>query len=109
MKQKYQKRKYNPMFKKAERKSYLYNSNQNPDEFKCPITLEIMTDPVILSDGQTFERASILESFRFMGNKSPITRKTVSQELIPNIALRKRIEDWIQGYSQDIEGGGFIF
>ncbi|KAM2043587.1 hypothetical protein TB1_036260 [Malus domestica] len=30
-----------------------------PDDFKCPTSLEIMSDPVILSSGHTFDRASI--------------------------------------------------
>ena len=30
-----------------------------PDEFKCPITTEIMKDPVIAADGITYERKSI--------------------------------------------------
>ena len=39
-----------------------------PEEFKCPITLEIMEDPVILSDGQTFERAAIIIFGYFLNN-----------------------------------------
>jgi hypothetical protein len=27
-----------------------------PDDFRCPISLELMTDPVILATGQTFDR-----------------------------------------------------
>ena len=30
-----------------------------PDEFKCPITCEVMQDPVIALDGHTYERASV--------------------------------------------------
>jgi hypothetical protein len=30
-----------------------------PDDFLCPISLEVMTDPIILPSGHTFERRSI--------------------------------------------------
>ena len=30
-----------------------------PDDFHCPITLAVMTDPVIASDGFSYERAAI--------------------------------------------------
>ena len=68
-----------------------------------------MQDPVIIDDGHTFERAAITQSFQNLGLRSPITRSQVSNVLIPNIALRNRIQDWMQGYSQDMEGGAFDF
>ena len=34
-----------------------------PDELRCPITYEMMTDPVITVDGHTYERSSITEWF----------------------------------------------
>ncbi|KAI4354453.1 hypothetical protein L6164_003313 [Bauhinia variegata] len=30
-----------------------------PDEFRCPVSLELMKDPVIISTGQTYERGCI--------------------------------------------------
>ncbi|WCJ34879.1 U-box domain-containing protein 9 [Euphorbia peplus] len=30
-----------------------------PDDFKCPISGELMSDPVVLSSGQTYDRISI--------------------------------------------------
>ena len=35
-----------------------------PDEYLCPITTEIMTDPVTTLDGFTYERAAIAEWLR---------------------------------------------
>jgi hypothetical protein len=87
-----------------------FNLSTNvPQEFKCPITLEIMEDPVILSDGQTFERSAITQWFQSNGYSSPITRQRVSHQLIPNYALKNRIQDWMEGFNQDMEGGGFDF
>ena len=57
-----------------------------PDEFICPITLEVMKDPVICNDGYTYERSAI-ESIT--GNISPMTRQEIDKtNLIPNRALK---------------------
>ena len=60
-----------------------------PDEFICPITLEVMEDPVICNDGYTYERSAI-ESIT--GNISPMTRQEIDKtNLIPNRALKNCI------------------
>ena len=43
-----------------------------PKEFLCPITLAIMRDPVIMSDGQTYERKAIEQALK-VSPLSPIT------------------------------------
>ena len=35
--------------------------NEAVNEFLCPITKQLMTEPVIASDGQTYDRAAIDE------------------------------------------------
>ena len=63
-----------------------------PSEWKCPITLEIMKDPVICSDGITYEKKSIEEWLR-RNSISPITRQPITvRNLFPNIALRSLIQ-----------------
>lgn len=62
------------------------------ENFYCPITLNIMKDPVIGPDGQTYERSAIEQWLR-TSNKSPITKQIMSSnQLIPNISLRNTIE-----------------
>jgi hypothetical protein len=61
------------------------------EHFFCPISLEIMTDPVITADGSTFERARIEEWFKDH-NTNPLTNEIVtSKALIPNKALKAAI------------------
>ena len=56
-----------------------------PDDYICPITAEIMTDPVTTLDGFTYERTAILEWLRTK-DTSPVTGATmVSTTLIPNL------------------------
>ena len=62
-----------------------------PDEFLCPITLLLMNDPVIGSDGQTYERSAIMQWLR-TNRQSPLTRQPMTIEsLKPNYALKSAI------------------
>jgi hypothetical protein len=65
-----------------------------PNEFLCPITMEEMTDPVIGSDGQTYERSAIMRALQ-SNPKSPMTREPMNvSSLKPNFALKAAIERW---------------
>jgi hypothetical protein len=67
------------------------------DEFQldliCPISLEIMRDPVKTVDGFTFERANIQAWFDLGKMTNPMTNDTLaSQRLVPNKAIKKAIQ-----------------
>ncbi|CAI5459181.1 unnamed protein product [Closterium sp. Yama58-4] len=66
-----------------------------PEEFICPLSLDIMFDPVIVESGQTYERAFI-ERWVADGHKTcPKTRQPLpSGAIIPNQILRALITDW---------------
>lgn len=68
---------------------------QIPYHFRCPISLELMRDPVTVCTGQTYDRASI-ESWVATGNTTcPVTRAPLTDfTLIPNHTLRRLIQDW---------------
>lgn len=62
----------------------------------CPITNQLMRDPVIGSDGYTYERSAIVEWLQ-RNPTSPITREPMSiRNLKPNRALRDVIEARMQ-------------
>ncbi|GMI89799.1 Plant U-Box 15 [Hibiscus trionum] len=66
-----------------------------PHEFLCPITLEVMRDPVIIASGQTFERESIQKWFDCNNRTCPKTRETLAHlSLAPNHALKNLITQW---------------
>lgn len=67
-----------------------------PEYFKCPISLEIMSDPVILSSGHTFDRASIQRWIDAGHRTCPITKLPLPDPpiLIPNHALRSLISNY---------------
>ncbi|CAF4946037.1 unnamed protein product, partial [Rotaria magnacalcarata] len=65
-----------------------------PSSFLCPITHELMTDPVIDPEGNSYERSAI-ESWLHQQRNSPITRTQLNMsDLRPNRALRASIEEF---------------
>ncbi|KAH6797455.1 hypothetical protein C2S52_022009 [Perilla frutescens var. hirtella] len=71
----------------------------NPEDFRCPISLELMTDPVTVSTGQTYDRVSIqkwLKSGNFVCPKTG--EKLRSTELVPNTSLKKLIQQFCTEY-----------
>ena len=66
--------------------------DDHPNWFICPITQDLMIDPVILSSGHTYERSAITEHLRRNNNRDPITNlKLKNKTLTPNMALRHSI------------------
>ena len=64
-------------------------------DFMCPISGEIMTDPVIAKDGHTYERNNIAKWF-LERLSSPLTNQNLtSAELTPNHTLKKVIADFL--------------
>mmetsp|Transcript_7892 Transcript_7892/g.29209 ORF Transcript_7892/g.29209 Transcript_7892/m.29209 type:complete len:249 (+) Transcript_7892:409-1155(+) len=61
------------------------------EEYLCPITCEVMQDPVVAADGHTYERAAIGEWLQHH-DLSPLTGATLEHDhLIPNHNLRGQI------------------
>ena len=67
-----------------------YQSQDVPDDFRCPITLCVMTDPVFCMDGNTYERAAI-ESWFKRNHTSPLSGTSIPKTLVPNLNLRRQI------------------
>ncbi|KAL4229143.1 WD repeat [Mactra antiquata] len=67
-----------------------------PDEYLCPITREIMKDPVICTDGYTYERAAILSWMEKGKDRSPMTNAILStKDLTPNRCLKMLIQRYL--------------
>uniref|UniRef100_A0A0C9QXS4 RING-type E3 ubiquitin transferase n=1 Tax=Wollemia nobilis TaxID=56998 RepID=A0A0C9QXS4_9CONI len=67
-----------------------------PDEMKCPISLDLMRDPVIVASGHTYDRASISEWLDSGHSTCPLSGQKLPRHpvLIPNYALRSLIGQW---------------
>ncbi|XP_061359621.1 U-box domain-containing protein 19-like [Gastrolobium bilobum] len=67
----------------------------NTDDFRCPISLDLMSDPVTIETGHTYDRSSILKWFRSGNAICPKTGKRLSStELVPNLVLRRLIQQY---------------
>ncbi|KAE8735581.1 E3 ubiquitin-protein ligase PUB22 [Hibiscus syriacus] len=68
-----------------------------PCHFLCPISLQLMRDPVAISTGITYDRESI-EQWLFSCKKKvcPVTKQPLhgDSELTPNHTLRRLIQAW---------------
>ncbi|KAL9234478.1 hypothetical protein vseg_009348 [Gypsophila vaccaria] len=70
---------------------------QAPHHFKCPISMDIMENPHIASDGYTYDEKEIKKWFEGDHNTSPMTGLPLENlSLIPNHSLRSAIQDWLQ-------------
>lgn len=67
-----------------------------PNEFLCPITHEIMRDPVCISDGYTYERSAI-EEWLTKKKTSPIMNSSIKgTQIYPNKILKMLIDQYTQ-------------
>ncbi|XP_062156686.1 U-box domain-containing protein 4 isoform X3 [Alnus glutinosa] len=70
---------------------------QIPPDFCCPLSLELMTDPVIVSSGQTYERAFIKKWIDLGLTVCPKTRQTLAHtNLITNYTVKALIANWCE-------------
>ncbi|KAK9830346.1 hypothetical protein WJX72_011173 [[Myrmecia] bisecta] len=68
----------------------------NEDVFSCPITQVVMRDPVLCSDGHTYERSAITAWLR-LRDTSPMTNEPpASKQLVSNVAVRHFVAMYLQ-------------
>jgi hypothetical protein len=68
-----------------------------PSSFLCPLTQQVMLDPVLAADGFVYERGAI-EQWLSMGRKqSPMTNEPLAHPyLTGQTQLRNAIESWLR-------------
>jgi len=82
-------------FREKLRKIQIALDDSIPQDFMCPLTKEIFVDPVVTSDGTTYERFVISKILTRLGNRCPLKGNNLeSSTLISNIILKKIIEDF---------------
>jgi len=85
--------------RKLERKRQ--NDEEIPNHFCCPITLEIMKEPVIAPSGYTYERSAIEEHLR-KNRTDPFTMEEMTlEDLRPNRALKDAILSFLNDKNQN--------
>jgi N-acetylneuraminic acid mutarotase len=66
-----------------------------PRDFVCPISMEMMRDPVVTSIGNTYDRQYI-EQWLISNNTDPLTNITIEPFVFPNILIKKLILNFVQ-------------
>lgn len=66
-----------------------------PDEFRCPLSKQLMTDPVMLASGQTYDRPFIQKWLKAGNRTCPQTQQVLSHTILtPNHLIRNMITQW---------------
>ena len=66
-----------------------------PEKYVCPILREIMTNPVLASDGYTYEKESILNWIERGNKNSPINGDHLLNIILPNNFAKYVIEEYL--------------
>lgn len=72
-----------------------YNSKQSMEveqSYLCPITREIMLEPVVASDGYTYEEDALVEHIK-TSRLSPMTRVVLETKYYKNQLIKNKIEE----------------
>lgn len=81
-------------------KPYTRRSDQMPlppEELRCPISLQLMYDPVIIASGQTYERVCIEKWFSDGHDSCPKTQQKLPHLcLTPNYCVKGLIASWCE-------------
>ncbi|KAK9862880.1 hypothetical protein WJX84_004544 [Apatococcus fuscideae] len=72
-----------------------------PSNFFCPISMHLFRDPVVLPTGQTYERRFIERWLAHGCTRCPCSGQSLVPPvlLMPNVALRKCIEEWADDHA----------
>ncbi|KAL6645877.1 hypothetical protein ACP70R_017485 [Stipagrostis hirtigluma subsp. patula] len=78
-------------------KDFVQTQDPEIDDFRCPISLDLMKDPVIVATGQTYERGFIERWLEAGHDTCPKTQQKLSNKsLTPNYVLRSLIAQWCE-------------
>ncbi|CAG9319863.1 unnamed protein product [Blepharisma stoltei] len=80
-----------------------------PDCFLCPITQELMQDPVIAADGHTYERKAIKRWLKTGNRRSPLTNESLTNmTFIENYLARSLIHEFIENQTKTTQSCDLI-
>ena len=68
-----------------------------PEHLICPITDDLMEEPVMISSGFTYEKSEIQKHFKTNGNFDPLNREKVDpNNLITNYSIKHATEEFLR-------------
>ena len=75
------------------KRSRVQEKEKEKEAFLCPISHEVMRDPVMTVDGHTYDRANIEQVLKTSSLSPKTGLQLPDRRLIPNIALRHAMEE----------------
>ena len=84
--------------------AYQQTEDTIPQEFICPLTLEVMDEPVMNRAGHSYEQSAIVEWLtQSQYETCPLTRKEMKiSDFVSNRFLQKKIRAWRQEQGEDL-------
>ena len=78
-----------------------------PNDFQCPITTQVMYEPMMAADGESYEKEYI-EAWLVTRNTSPLTNELLTHKhLTPNKNLKRAIDELLDKYPVLKETGDY--
>lgn len=72
-----------------------FNANYAPQEFICPLTLELMINPVVNRHGNCYEKDALVEWLSQPNATCPLTRQPIRlSDFILDVKLQRKIKQW---------------
>jgi STIP1 homology and U-box containing protein 1 len=69
-----------------------------PEHLTCPITFEVMTEPVVTPSGTSYQRAAI-EAYVDRRGEDPVSRQPLARsQLVPNHGLRAAVAAYLEAH-----------
>ena len=76
-----------------------------PEDLRCPLTLELLCDPVTAADGHTYERVAIEEWLATGSRTSPSTGQPLqSTALIPQFTVKRLVVAFMETRRSSVDG-----
>jgi hypothetical protein len=73
-----------------------------PEDLLCPISRELMSDPVLAADGHAYERVHI-EEWLAHHPTSPLTGEPLANNhLLPNLIVRSLVREFAEAYAHQL-------
>eukprot|EP01050_Picozoa_sp_SAG11_P018580 SAG11_NODE_2832_length_2926_cov_4.607496_2_plen_470_part_00 len=72
-----------------------------PAHLLCPITKELMVNPVVASDSHTYERGAI-ERWLMSRETSPMTNEPMGKMMLPNQAIKTQVVEFCEQHGIEI-------
>ncbi|KAH0471411.1 MAG: uncharacterized protein KVP18_001313 [Porospora cf. gigantea A] len=84
---------------------------KTPDRLEDRISLTLITDPVVVSSGHTFQRNSVFDGNKLKVSTCPVTRQALQSQAYPNFFVKQEVDAWAEqrrNFNRAVTERGFL-